>query len=164
MAKALKLALNLVEPPVSILLENTAGQGTSLGWRFEQLADILDGVGNSERTGICLDTCHAFVAGYDIRTAEAYAGTMEEFDRRIGVGKILAFHVNDSKKDLGCRVDRHFHIGQGMIGLDGFRFLINDKRFAGIPKILETPKGIGNREDKKNLATLRSLVDSKFEI
>jgi deoxyribonuclease-4 len=163
-AKALTQALKLVEPPVVVLLENTAGQGSSLGCRFEQLAAILERIGNPDRVGICLDTCHAFAAGYDLRTEDAYRETMREFDRFIGVGKILAFHVNDSKKDLGCHVDRHCHIGKGFLGLQAFRLLVNDKRFATIPKILETPKGTGFREDKRNLSTLRSLVDSRFEI
>ncbi len=163
-ATALNRALELVEPPVSILLENTAGQGSSVGWRFEQLAAILEQIHNANRVGICLDTCHAFAAGYDIRTEAAYAETLGEFDRLIGIGRIRAFHVNDSKKDLGCRVDRHFHIGKGFIGLDGFRSLVNDKRFREVPKILETPKGTGSRLDMQNLATLRSLVRSKASI
>jgi deoxyribonuclease-4 len=164
-ARALRQAIESVEPPVAILLENTAGQGSSLGSRFEQLAAILEQIGGTDRVGVCLDTCHAFAAGYDIRTEEAYDQTMREFDRLIGLEKIRAFHLNDSTKDLGSHVDRHTHIGKGWIGLDGFRFLINDNRFAAIPKILETPKGAGNREDKRNLATLRKLyLDSKFEI
>jgi deoxyribonuclease-4 len=157
-AKALRCALDLAEPPVSILLENTAGQGSSLGYRFEQLAAILEQIGKLDRVGICLDTCHAFAAGYDIRTEEGYAETIREFDRLIGVEKILAFHLNDSKNPLGCRVDRHFHIGKGFIGLNAFRFLVHDSRFAAIPKILETPKGTGFGQDMRNLATLRSLV------
>jgi deoxyribonuclease-4 len=156
-AKALGRALDRVEPPVSILLENTAGQGSSLGYRFEHLAAILEQVGNSDRVGVCLDTCHVFAAGYDIRTQDGYRETMREFDRCIGIRKIRAFHVNDSRRDLGCRVDRHFHIGKGFIGLDAFRFLVNDRRFAAIPKILETPKGSGIEQDTMNLATLQSL-------
>lgn len=163
-AKALTRALNLVGPPVAVLLENTAGQGSSLGCRFEQLAAILERIGNPDRVGFCLDTCHAFAAGYDIRTEASYVETMREFDRLIGIKKIRAFHVNDSKKDLGCRVDRHCHIGKGFLGLNAFRFLVNDGRFSTIPKILETPKGIGFREDMRNLATLKSLIDSRFEI
>jgi len=163
-AKALTHALQLVEPPAVILVENTAGQGSSLGCRFEQLAAILEQIGNWDRVGFCLDTCHAFAAGYDLRTEDGYGETMREFDRLIGIGKILAFHVNDSRKDLGCRVDRHCHIGKGFLGLHAFRLLVNDARFAAIPKILETPKGVGFREDRRNLATLRRLVDSKFEI
>jgi deoxyribonuclease IV len=157
-AKALLQALDTVELPVTILLENTAGQGSSLGWRFEQLAALLEQAGNSDRLGVCLDTCHAFAAGYDIRTEEGYEGTLQEFDRLIGIEKIRAFHVNDSKKDLGSRVDRHFHIGKGFIGLEAFRFLMNDKRFSAIPKILETPKGPDSRLDRQNLATLQSLL------
>ncbi len=156
-AKALRRALDTIEPPVKILLENTAGQGSCLGYRFEHLAGILEQIQNPDRLGVCLDTCHLFAAGYDIRTPEGYAETIREFDRRIGIGRIGAFHVNDSRKDLGCRVDRHFHIGQGWIGLDAFRFLLNDKRFLRIPKILETPKGPSIAEDLMNLSTLRSL-------
>jgi deoxyribonuclease-4 len=159
-AKALDRALKIVEPPVQILLENTAGQGSSLGHRFEQLADLLAQIRDSDRIGVCLDTCHLFAAGYDIRTKETYAGTMREFSRRIGIRKIRAFHVNDSKKDLGSRVDRHCHIGKGCIGLDAFRFLMNDPRFQAVAKILETPKGPDMQEDLMNLATLSSLVSS----
>lgn len=157
-ARALARALDLIEPPVQILLENTAGQGSCIGHRFEHLAAILERVRNTDRAGVCLDTCHLFAAGYDIRTAEGYAETFRQFDRLIGLENIRAFHVNDSKKELGSRVDRHFHIGQGFIGLNAFRFLLNDKRFAAIPKILETPKGPGIEEDLMNLATLKSLI------
>jgi deoxyribonuclease-4 len=141
-----------------ILLENTAGQGNSLGYRFDQLAAILDQVRNPDRVGVCLDTCHAFAAGYDVRSEDCYRETIADLDRLVGIEKVKVFHVNDSKKDIGSRVDRHFHIGKGFIGLDAFRFLVNDTRFADIPKILETPKGAGDRFDRKNLATLRSLV------
>lgn len=157
-AKSLRQALRRVPPNVGILLENTAGQGTCLGDCFEQLASILERVGEPDRAGVCLDTCHLFAAGYDIRTEDGYEGTIREFDRLIGIRSIKAFHVNDSKKELGRRVDRHGHIGQGFIGLDAFRFLLNDKRFKAIPKILETPKGPGIAEDLMNLATLRSLI------
>jgi deoxyribonuclease IV len=156
-AKGLIRAIDLVEPPIRILLENTAGQGSCLGHRFEHLAAILEKVDSPERTGVCLDTCHLFAAGYEIRTEERYKETLREFDRLIGIEKILAIHVNDSKKELGSRVDRHSHIGQGCIGLDAFRFLLNDPRFVSIPKILETPKGPGIEEDLMNLSTLRSL-------
>jgi deoxyribonuclease IV len=156
-ATALNRALARVEPPVRILLENTAGQGSCLGYRFEHLAAILDLVQDPDRVGICLDTCHAHAAGYGIRSKEEYGKTFREFDRLIGIEKISAFHVNDSKKEIGSRVDRHTHIGQGFIGLDAFRLLINDRRFLKVPKILETPKGPGIEEDLMNLATLRSL-------
>jgi deoxyribonuclease-4 len=157
-AQALRQALKMVESPVGILLENTAGQGSSLGWRFEQLATILERAKHSGRVGVCFDTCHAFSAGYDMRTEDGYEETLREFDRLIGIERIRAFHVNDSKKELGSRVDRHDHIGKGFLGLDAFRFLINDNRFAAIPKILETPKGADSRWDKQNLNTLRSLL------
>jgi len=157
-ADALNRALDLVGPPVRILLENTAGQGTCLGHRFEHLAAILEGIRDSGRAGVCLDTCHLFAAGYDIRTEQGYAKAFREFDRVVGAAKVMAFHVNDSKTDLGRRVDRHMHIGQGRIGLVAFRCLLNDRRFRRIPKILETPKGPGIEEDLMNLSTLRSLI------
>jgi len=157
-AKALNLALKQAPPPITLLLENTAGQGSSLGSRFEELAAILDRITEEDRVGFCRDTCHAFAAGYDMRTEDGYDRTMREFDRLIGIEKIRAFHVNDSKKDLGSRVDRHCHIGKGFLGLAAFRLLVNDARFAEIPKILETPKGEGDREDRRNLATLRRLI------
>jgi deoxyribonuclease IV len=157
-ARALNRALSQVAPPVRILLENTAGQGSSLGHSFDQLAAILERVRDEGRIGVCVDTCHTFAAGYDIRTEEGYAKTMREFDRLIGTRRISVFHVNDCKKELGSRVDRHTHIGRGQIGLAAFRCLVNDRRFAKVPKILETPKGEDLEEDKMNLATLRSLV------
>jgi deoxyribonuclease IV len=157
-ADALKKALAEVAPPVRILLENTAGQGSSIGHRIEQLAAILDFVPDSERIGICLDTCHLFAAGYDIRDEEGYLKTIDAVDRLIGISRIGAFHVNDCKKDLGSRIDRHEHIGRGLIGLEGFRALVNDSRFVRTPKILETPKGKDLKEDKINLATLRGLI------
>jgi deoxyribonuclease-4 len=157
-AHALNRALSQVAPPVRILLENTAGQGSSLGHSFDQLAAILERVRDEGRIGVCVDTCHTFAAGYDIRTEEGYAKTMREFDRLIGTRRISVFHVNDCKKELGSRVDRHTHIGRGQIGLAAFRCLVNDRRFAKVPKILETPKGEDLEEDKMNLATLRSLV------
>jgi deoxyribonuclease-4 len=157
-AVALAQALDRVPPPVSILLETTAGQGTSIGHRFEQLAGILESVGDSERIGFCLDTCHIFASGYDIRTKAGYQKTIREFDRLIGVNRIRAFHVNDCLRPLGSRIDRHAHIGQGQIGLEAFRSLVNDRRFAAVPKILETPKGEDMHEDLMNLETLRRLL------
>jgi deoxyribonuclease-4 len=145
---------------VTILLETTAGQGTSLGWRFEHLAALIAGIENRAQVGVCVDTCHILAAGYDIRTAEAYAATFAEFDRVVGCDRIRAFHVNDSQKDLGSRVDRHAHIGEGFVGLEGFRALVNDVRFAELPAILETPKGDDLAEDIANLAKLRSLIAS----
>lgn len=142
------------------LLENTAGQGSNLGWRFEHLATILDGVRNPDRLGICIDTCHTFAAGYPLATRKQYLATMRALDQTVGLGKIKAFHLNDSKKDLGSRVDRHEHIGRGYLGLEPFRHLLNDRRFRNIPMYLETPKGKENNVelDVVNLATLRELV------
>jgi len=141
-----------------VLLETTAGQGSNLGYRFEHLRDIRDRSGFPQRFGICFDTCHAFAAGYDITTAHGYDRVFQEFDRVLGLESLEAFHCNDSKKGLNSRVDRHEHIGQGAMGLTGFRFLMNDERFARIPKILETPKGEDNEMDAVNLRTLRDLV------
>ncbi len=143
---------------VSILLETTAGQGTGLGYRFEELAWILEHSAHPERLGVCVDTCHIFAAGYDIRTPETYEATFSEFDRLIGLDRIRFFHLNDSKKELGSRVDRHEHIGKGFIGLQGFGCLLTDPRFAHHAMTLETPKGKDLHEDRVNLAVLRSLL------
>ena len=142
------------------LLETTAGQGTNLGYRFEELATILDNAAHAERLGVCVDTCHIFAAGYPLQTAEDYAATMHEFDQLIGLERIKAFHLNDSVRDRGSRVDRHAHIGQGCLGLEPFRHLLNDSRFAAVPMYMETPKGQLNGEelDTINLRTLRGLT------
>lgn len=145
---------------VTVLLETTAGQGTTLGYRFEHLARLMELVRQSERLCVCVDTCHLLAAGYDIRTPETYAATFDEFDRVIGVERIKALHLNDSQKDLGSRVDRHAHIGDGCIGIEGFRSVVNDARFAGLPMILETPKGEDLAEDIENLGKLRGLIAS----
>lgn len=154
---ALGRIADLGPPEVTLLLENTAGQGTCLGARFEQLATLLDGVPNG-RLGICLDTCHAFAAGYDLSSAEGYEAVMAEFGRLIGLAPLRAFHLNDSKKGLGSACDRHEHIGQGAIGQTGFAALLQDERLRKIPKILETPKGDDDRFDRNNLALLRQLA------
>ena len=142
-----------------ILLETTAGQGTGLGHRFEHLAWLIEHTPEGERLGVCLDTCHVFAAGYELRTPEGYAATMETFDRIVGLARLKAIHLNDSKGDLGSRRDRHEHIGKGCIGLEGFRHVLNDARLAGLPGLLETPKGDDLREDRENLAVLRSLIE-----
>jgi len=141
------------------LIENTAGQGSVLGYRFEQLRAMLDGVAEPARIGFCLDTCHAFAAGYDIRTPETYAETMAAFDQLLGLERLKCFHFNDSKKGLGSRVDRHDHIGSGLLGLAAFGFILNDARFAGVPKLLETPKSEDMHEDVENLTVLRGLIE-----
>lgn len=141
---------------VRLLLETTAGQGTNLGYQFEQLATVLEKVEIRERMGVCLDTAHIFAAGYDLRTPEAYEKTLSEFDAILGLENLFCFHFNDSKKDLGSRVDRHDHIGEGLLGIEPFRMIINDPRFTQIPKLLETP---GTPEDfKRNLDLLKSLA------
>ncbi|MCX8057374.1 MAG: deoxyribonuclease IV [Ignavibacteria bacterium] len=143
---------------VKSMIETTAGQGTSIGYRFEQIRKIIDLVEDKKRLAVCVDTCHIFAAGYDFRTEKSYLKTFEEFDQIIGLKYLKAFHLNDSKKGLGERVDRHEHIGKGKIGLNGFRFIMNDERFQNIPKILETPKGEDMKEDIINMRKLKSLV------
>jgi deoxyribonuclease-4 len=145
---------------VRIALEITAGQGSNLGYRFEQMREIVDQVHESDRIRFCFDTEHAFAAGYDIRTREGCDRTFSEFDEILGIDRIVAFHLNDSKKDLNCRVDRHEQIGRGKIGVECFRFLVNDERFWGIPMSLETPKGPDCKEDVENLSLLRSLISA----
>jgi deoxyribonuclease-4 len=137
------------------LLEVTAGQGSCLGHRFEDVAEILARVRRPERLGICLDTCHLYAAGYDIATPGGYEQTIEELDRRVGLGKVKAFHLNDAKKGLGSRLDRHARIGTGTLGLETFRRIVNDRRFAGVPMVVETPGPLA--EWKKEVALLRSL-------
>jgi deoxyribonuclease IV len=143
---------------VSTMLEMTAGQGSAIGYRFEHLRKIIDLIDEKKRMSVCVDTAHLFAAGYDFRTDGTYEKTFQEFDDIIGLKRLKCFHINDSKKDLGSRVDRHEHIGKGKIGLEGFRFLMNDKRFEKIPKILETPKGKEQLEDLENLQVLKSLI------
>ena len=143
---------------VLVLLETTAGQGTGLGASFEELAYIIGNSAYSNRLGVCFDTCHAFAAGYDISSAAGYEKTFADFDKNIGLERLKFFHLNDSKKGLGSRVDRHEHIGKGEIGLEGFRLLMNDPRFAEHPMVLETPKGKDLKEDIENLKLLRSLI------
>jgi len=147
---------------VQVLLETTAGQGTSLGYRFEQLAAILDEVEQPDRVGICLDTCHVFAAGYDIRSQDGYRRTLEELDACLGLRRLKAIHLNDSKGGLGSRVDRHEHIGKGRLGLAPFRHLLNDPRLRRVPMILETPKDDDFiTADRRNLARLRHLLNGR---
>jgi deoxyribonuclease IV len=151
-----------------LLLEHTAGQGTNLGHRFEHLAAVIDALGGTPRVGVCLDTCHLLTAGYDICSPEGYQETFRQFGRIVGFSRLKAFHLNDSKKPCASRVDRHEHIGKGCLGLEPFRWLLNDPRFARLPMLLETAK-LETREslrlsdvdplDEMNLTTLRSLLD-----
>ncbi len=141
-----------------ILLETTAGQGTCLCYRFEQIARVIEATRYPERIGVCLDTCHVYAAGYDLADPIAYEAMIYDFDRLIGLDRLKALHLNDSKKGLGSRVDRHEHIGKGEIGLNAFRLLLNDPRVNDRPMVLETDKGPHGSEDLVNLATLRGLV------
>ncbi|MCX8010361.1 MAG: deoxyribonuclease IV [Ignavibacteria bacterium] len=145
---------------VNTMLETTAGQGTSIGYRFEHLREIIDLIEDKSRMAVCIDTCHIFAAGYDISSKNGYKKTFHDFNSIIGFKYLKAFHINDSKRELGSRVDRHQHIGKGKIGLNGFKLLMNDKRVENIPKILETPKGPDMKEDVLNMKVLRSLVKS----
>lgn len=141
-----------------IALETTAGQGSCLGQKFDHLACIIDNVRQPERLCVCLDTAHVFAAGYDITDERGIRKTLREFDRMIGLDRLAAIHLNDSKTPRGSRVDRHEHIGKGKIGLPAFRFIMRGRRFRKIPKVLETPKGKDLAEDVVNLTTLRSLL------
>ncbi|HEV2127271.1 MAG TPA: deoxyribonuclease IV [Thermomicrobiales bacterium] len=162
--KAVADALNQVhelrpDHKVRTLLETTAGQGTTLGRTFEELAAIIDQVEAKERVMVCLDTCHVFAAGYDIRRPESYAAVMLHFAHTIGIDRLQAIHLNDSQNGPGTNKDRHEHIGQGEIGLEGFRNIVNDPRLIGVPGLLETEKGENNVEDGRNLARLRDLAE-----
>jgi len=143
---------------VKILLETTAGQGKGLGNKFHHFETIINKIKDKSRIGICFDTAHSFAAGYDFTTKKRYNEMWNDFDDIIGLKYLFAFHLNDTEKELGSRVDRHTHIGQGKIGKEPFRFLLNDDRFRDIPGILETPKGKDLKEDKMNLKILRSLI------
>ncbi|MCA9073460.1 MAG: deoxyribonuclease IV [Planctomycetaceae bacterium] len=145
---------------VEFWLENTAGQGTNLGHRFEHLATLIDGVKDDTRIGVCIDTCHTFAAGYGLKSKKEYNATMSELDDIVGLDRVRAFHLNDSKKPQGSRVDRHDHIGEGELGLDPFKHVLKDNRFAKLPMYLETKKEDrdGEAMDAVNLRTLRSLL------
>ncbi len=143
-----------------VALETTAGQGSCLGHKFEHLAQIIAGVREPERLCVCLDTAHVFAAGFDLTSEAGTRRMFREFDRTIGLERLAALHLNDSKTGRGSRVDRHEHIGKGRIGLDAFRFIMRDRRFRKIPKVLETPKGKEMREDVENMRVLRGLLES----
>lgn len=145
------------DDPTVLLLENTAGQGSCLAHRFEHLRDVLAAVAAPPRVGVCLDTQHLHAAGHDITSAAGWRAAIDAFERSVGPGRVRAFHVNDSKRPLGARVDRHEHIGRGHLGLEAFRCLVTDPRFADLPMTLETPKGGSDRADRVNLGVLRAL-------
>jgi len=156
-----EIVAGLADVTTTVLLETTAGQGSSLGHSFEQLAAMLSAAAPAERFGVCLDTCHIFAAGYDVRTPDAYARTLAEFDRVVGLERLKAIHLNDSKREVGRRVDRHEHIGRGQIGQAGIANFVNDPRLANLPFILETPKGPapdGRDLDEINIEAVRSLL------
>lgn len=159
-AEQIDLAINTSQTKhVSLLLETMAGQGNTLGYTFQQLASIIKYSEQKNRIGICFDTCHAFAAGYDFHNESLYHSMWQEFDKTIGLDKLKAFHINDSKKELGSRVDRHEDIGKGMIPVKAFTLILKDSRFQDIPKIIETPEGSDKIEhDKKNIEALRMLA------
>jgi deoxyribonuclease-4 len=158
-AQALSIAHDrLPGARVKTTLETTAGQGTNLGYRFEHLVAIIEGMEAKDRLAVCYDTCHTLAAGYDFRTPEGYAQVFQQFDEIIGLDRLRVFHLNDSKQALGSRRDRHAHIGEGSVGLEAFRYFLNDPRFEEIPMLLETPKSKDMHEDVENLARLRTLI------
>lgn len=142
---------------VMVLLENTSGQGSSLGADFHELAFILERFPHDEMLGICLDTCHLLCSGYEIRTTSGYERTFEKFQEIVGIERLKFFHLNDSKFDLGSRRDRHEHIGKGCVGMNAFFMIINDRRFKDLPMVIETPKGLGLEKDEANLLALKAL-------
>lgn len=162
LVESFRIVFDQAPEDVRVLVENTAGQGTFLGARFEELAEILERL-PQQNLAICFDTCHAFTAGYDLTSVESYAAVMAEFDHLIGTEKLALFHINDSKKPLGSRVDRHDHVGRGLIGPAGFEALMQDKRFARVAKIIETPPGEGHCDDFANLALLRRFAGQATE-
>ena len=155
----LKILTSEYGEDINICVETMAGQGSSLGSNFEEISEILDKAGGFG-LGVCFDTCHVFSSGYDIRNREEYEKTMEDFDRVIGIKNLKVIHLNDSKGELGSGIDRHMHIGKGKIGIEAFKLIMNDLRFQGIPKIIETPKEKNpEKYDRMNLELLRSLIN-----
>ncbi len=151
-------AFEKVKNSVVLLLENTAGQGTEIGYSFDQIKRIIDGVGDHQRMGVCLDTAHSFEAGYDLSNKDGIERTLENLDRTIGLKRLHLLHLNDSKTPLGSRKDRHWHIGEGYIGIEGFRSLVNHPSLNHLPGIMETPRK-DTVEDLKNMKVIRSLVE-----
>lgn len=157
LGESLRQLLRKAKADVTILLETTAGQGTNMGYKFEHIRKVMDLIGSQYNVGVCFDTCHSFAAGYDMRTKKKYRETFDEFDVIIGLENLKAFHLNDSKYEFGSRVDRHEHIGKGKIGLEAFRLLVNDERFANVPAIIETPES--ETMHQVNLEILRGLIN-----
>jgi len=163
-AEAFDMIFEQMQTAVLVLLETTAGQGSNLGWKFEHLARIIELSASPDRFGVCVDTCHITAAGYSLAAPKEYDAVFKQFDEMIGLDRLKAFHLNDSVKGVGSRVDRHAHIGHGALGLEPFRLLVNDPRFAELPMYLETPKGtieVGGESldwDVVNLRTLKSLL------
>jgi deoxyribonuclease-4 len=160
--KRITVALNRIldktkDSSVGILLENTSGSGSWLGYKFEHQRQIIDGLENKKRVGICLDTCHAYTAGFDLSSPEGYLKTIESLDRIVGLKRLKLVHLNDSRDELGSRADRHEHIGKGSLGLEAFRRIVNDPRLAGAAFVLETPKD-SESADKNNLKAVRKLI------
>jgi deoxyribonuclease-4 len=153
-AESINITLDITEG-VTAVIENTAGQGSNLGFRFEHLAEIIDQVEDKSRVGVCIDTCHSFAAGYDLRTAESCAAVFAELDRIVGLSYLRGMHLNDSKKELGSRVDRHHSLGQGVLGLEVFKYIMNDERFDDMPLILET---IDETLWEEEITLLRSFI------
>lgn len=143
---------------VCLLLETTAGQGTNLGYTFEQIAHMIEMAGGHDKLGVCMDTCHIFAAGYPLSDPKDYKKTMKSFDEIVGLDRLKIIHMNDSKKEFGSKKDRHEHIGKGEIGMEAFRNIVNDKKLKKVPMILETPKGDELLEDIENLKVLRGLI------
>jgi len=152
-------AFQKVKNAVILLMENTAGQGTEIGYAFDQIKKIIDGVSDHERVGVCLDTAHSFEAGYDLSNKDGIERTLEDFDQTLGLKRLHLLHLNDSKTPLGSRKDRHWHIGEGHIGREGFRCLVNHPLLSHLPGIMETPRK-DTVEDLKNMKVIRSLVNS----
>lgn len=159
-AHGIDQAFCAVTNDIRLLLENTAGQGTEVGSRFEEISNILERVGENQRMGVCLDTAHAFAAGYDLSSREGIERTLESFERSVGLKRIHLLHLNDSKASCGSKKDRHWHIGEGHIGLEGFRYLINHPRLRHLPGIMETPRK-DTVEDLRNMKVMRSLVQQE---
>jgi deoxyribonuclease-4 len=156
-AHALNMAMKLHTPKATILLENTAGEKGDVGYTFEQVNEVISRLNDTDKIGICYDTCHGFAAGYDIRTKQGVDAVAKKIEETVGLKRLKGMHLNDCLRDFGSRVDRHWHIGDGKIGEDGFRAIVNHKAFRDVPKIMETPKET-EEDDPRNMKKVRSLI------